>query len=107
MNDRPFKIGAMPVKNQETSIEYKGKIYALASEGQMEYILNQAKEQMLFDAATSKKPLSPDELSAKLNEFADNCGYATLDYVLAKMTPAEREEWKVKYRFAPITRHKH
>lgn len=109
MINRNFKATGFPTKNQELSIEYKGKVYAICSDDQMAYLLMTAKERIMMEDADrvykkEKKTITEDELKAKLTEYAENCGFGTLSFVLAKMTPAEQEEWKMKYRFAPISK---
>jgi hypothetical protein len=59
---------------------------------------------LMVEAAQQEKVLSEAELKAKLEEYTQNCGYSTLDKLLAKMTPDERSAWQDNYRFAPIVR---
>ena len=109
MINRNFKESSSPTKNQELSIEYKGKVYAICSDDQMSYLLMTAKERIMMEDADKvykkeKKSITEEELKAKLYEYVESCGYGTIASVLAKMTPAEQEEWKNKYRFTPITK---
>ena len=107
MNTRNFKQSTPPTKNQEMSIEYKGRIYAICSEEQMNYLLMVEREKIIMEDADKvyrkeKKPIAEAEIVAKLEAFREKCEFNTLAYVLSKMTPQEQEEWKNKYRFAPI-----
>jgi len=104
MNDRKFKSSANPTKNQELAITFNGKTWAICSPEQMDYILIRAKEQLIFNAYEEQQTITEEQLAEKMKEFSENCGFATLDYVLGKMTPAEQEEWKNKYRFTPFTK---
>lgn len=104
MLDRSSKSPTYPVKNQETSITYGGKTYAICSDQQIDYIKLQARDQVMFDAFEKQIEMTEEEINKKVQLVVENCGYATLDYVLGLMTPQEREDWKVRYRFTPITR---
>lgn len=107
MLDRNFKQSATPSKTQMLSIEYKGKMFAICSEEQMAYLLMVEKDRIRFDDADKvyrklKKPMTDEELKQALQKYADGCGYGTLSGVLSMMTPAEKAEWEMKYRFAPV-----
>lgn len=104
MMNRTHAIQQHPVKNQETVIDLRGKSYAICTQGQLDFIKMQARGQIAFDAAERREKLTEGELERRLKEHMDNCGYATLEYVHSLMTPAELEDWKNKYRFAPICR---
>jgi len=109
MMNRAMRETGSPTKNQELSIEYKGRVYAICNDDQMAYVLLVEKERLVMEDndrvyRKEKKNMTDEELKAKLLAFSDTCGYATLAMVLAKMTPAEQEEWKNKYRFTPITK---
>ena len=41
---------------------------------------------------------------AKLDAFQENCGMATAEWILARLTPERRAEWKAKYRFSGVAR---
>jgi len=102
----PRRNMSYPVKNQLMSITYNGKTYGICEQGQLDYVLSVGKEDILSQAAMKKERLSEKELAKRLEEYRDNCGYATLEFVLAKMTPAEREQWAINYRFQPFTRNR-
>ena len=107
MNIRNFKQSAAPTKNQELSIEYKGRVYAICSEEQMNFLLMSEKEKIIMEDADKvyrkeKKPITEAEINTKLEAFREKCEFATLSHILSKMTPQEQEEWKNKYRFSPI-----
>jgi hypothetical protein len=68
----------------------------------LEYIRQTATNQAQFDAYETQKTLTADELKASIEQKVDSSGFATLDYVLNLMTPAERKEWENKYRFTPF-----
>lgn len=109
MNNRNFKEANPASKNEELSIEYKGRVYAICNDEQMAYLLMTAKERIMAEDADKvyrkeKKPITEDELRVKLHEYTDTCGFATVAFVLGKMTPAEQEEWRMKYRFTPVSK---
>jgi hypothetical protein len=93
-----------PCKNQELSISYKGKIYGICSPEQMAYLIMIARDRLMIEASQQGKALTEEELKIKLTEYEANCGHATLESVLGKMTPDEIEQWKASYRFAPVIR---
>lgn len=104
MMDRMQPVPTYPVKNQETAITFRGKTYAICSQEQMTFMLDQARNEIISVANVAKEKLPEEEIGKRLNLFKEGCGFATLDYVLSLMTPAEQQEWKDKYRFCPITR---
>jgi hypothetical protein len=104
MNVKASKPSASPTKNQELSITYGGRSYAICAQGQLDYLIMQAREQILFDAAERREQVTEEFLEKKLEEFKVNCGFATLDWMLNKMNPQEKEIWAANYRFCPVTR---
>ena len=108
MNDRKRSPSELPAKNQQIAITLaSGKTYAIVSEGQMDFIMECAAEKFMADAVNEKRQLTDTELRAKLIEYLEkDSEFATLDYVLSKMSPQERDDWKQKYRFSGIWRSK-
>lgn len=104
MNSRVAKVPTHPTKNQETAIDFKGKTYAVCTDGQMNFLIEMAKDKFRAEAFDKKVKLSEEELEKKLKEYRETCGYATLDWILGQMTPQERTDWQNKYRFTPIMR---
>lgn len=102
MIGRVYKVAQSPVKNQELSISYKGKTYAICEQTQMDYLIQCEKERLMMEAYDYDKKLAPEDLEAKIKVFIENCGYSTLKAVIEKMTPDERKAWEMSYRFAPI-----
>ena len=88
------------------SITYNGKTYAICEQGQLDYMLSLGKEEILSEAAMKKERLNEKEIEKRMEKYKENCGYATLESVLVKMTPAEREQWAINYRFQPFTRNR-
>src|SRR3990172_4837574 len=102
MRERALKTSSYPVKNQSTSITFKGKTYAICSAGQLEYMRLRTKDQIEFEAYEKHEQLTQEELNRRVEEKMGNCGFATLDHVLGLMTPQERKDWKAMYRFTPF-----
>jgi hypothetical protein len=93
----------MPVKGTALKIIYKKREYIICNEGQLNYVREQAKELIRCEAIYNKEDLTLEEFERRLEDhMANKCPYATLDQVLAMMTPAEQLEWKMNYRFTPI-----
>ena len=101
---RPFGLTKFPTSNQETAISYGGKTFAIVSAEQLEYMVDQKRQQTMFENMEQRKTITDEELSKVLEDFKENCGYSTLANVLGKMTAQERKEWEHKYRFTPISR---
>ena len=101
---RSFGPTKFPTSNQETSISHNGKNYAVVSAEQLEYMVDQKRQQTVYDFMEQRKTITDEELNKILEEFKENCGYATLESILKKMTEQERKEWEIKYRFTPISR---
>lgn len=106
MNTKTTPAGDFPVKNQELSIQYGSKVYSICSKEQMAYIVMKSKEIVAAKAYESGEKLTQQEFEARIDAEVKNSGFATLDEVLAMMTPKERQAWQDNYRFAPITRQK-
>lgn len=111
-------------KGFSLSITYKGKTYAICDEQQWQtmrgsmrqkIITEMAREGMREEADKRKAALqsgnppppmeptfSDDEVEIRVTEALEEAGYARQKDVLAKMTPEEREQWKISYRFTPF-----
>jgi hypothetical protein len=94
-----------PIKNEDQSITVRGKTYAIVSNGQYIYIRDRTLEDVYAKAAEKQETLTQEDAKDRLAKRMDECGFATLSIVLAKMTPDERERWKAQYRFCHVTRH--
>ena len=104
MNTRASRVPQSPVKNQEMAITYKGKVYAICEQGQLDYLVQCERERWIMMAYDEDKTMTESELNAKIKIFLENCGYSTLNGLLARMTPEERKNWQDNYRFSPIKR---
>lgn len=104
MQGRSTNIFPYPAKNEDLSITVRGKTYAVVSDAQLRYIREKALETILARAAEKQENLTMEEGRVRAAKYADSCGFATLDLVLAKMTSDERERWKAQYRFSCVTR---
>lgn len=97
----------MPAKGTSLKIIYKKREYIICSDGQLDYVREQAKELIRCEAAYNREDLSPEAFEERLADYmANKCPYATLEQVLGMMTPAEQVEWKMNYRFSPIVSRK-
>lgn len=111
MLSRQTPCASIPVKNLELTIEYKGKMYAICNEQQLDYLVEEERKRLMLATPPKGKYYEyteeqSKEIDQKVGEYKYNCGYGTLSYVLALMTPAEQQEWKDRYRFQGITRRK-
>jgi hypothetical protein len=104
MLDKMSKQFSSPTKNQELSITYGGRAYYICAQAQIDYMLMRERDQILFDASERREQVTDEMINKKIEEFKINCGFATLDWILSKMNPQEKEKWEANYRFAPITR---
>lgn len=105
MQTRFMGIPPSPIKNEDMSITVHGKTYAVVSEKQFKYLRQKALEEIYAEAARRQENPITEEIQAQLEKSMDGCGFSTLDRILAKMTPDERERWKIQYRFSCIKRH--
>ena len=102
---RPFPINKSPLSNQEMSITLGGKTWVICSEGQLEWIKKQAKEQFQVEAYDNnlKEDKHTEYIENRLKEYENQCEYITLTKALSMMTPKERQAWENWYRFTPIS----
>ena len=94
----------IPYKNQEMRVAVGGREYHIVSKGQIAYLLRNERQRLLDEAFDNKATLTEEEIRKKLEEFAEKCGCATLEWVLARLTPERRREWQSKYRFGGVSR---
>jgi hypothetical protein len=113
MNYRSYQSkpsGNLDMAQMQLSIALNGRTYCICDSVQFEQMVNGMME------------IAANELTAAMNHRGENGypkeedikalatrkiedkGYATLNVVLAKMTPQQLKEWKDSYRFTPITR---
>ena len=85
-----------------TTVVFEGKQYCLCSNGQMNYLLRNAREKILAQAMDEEQELSEEEIQAKLREWEKTCPLTTMPKLFERMTPVQREDWKAKYRFSPL-----
>ena len=105
MNTRSIPFSTIPCKNQSMSITLSnGKTYGIVVAGQLSYMLQKERQRILDEAYDTQTTLTEEQIKAKLDVFQENCGFATLDWVLEKLPPNKREEWKNQYRFSGVTR---
>jgi len=110
MRDRLSPPPGTP-NNQEISVTLAdGRTFAVCSQGQYKYLLEQARNliiaQMIDDGiVTDDIDANEAVVAQKLEDWQENKSqFAPLDWILDRMSNAEREEWKMKYRFGGVTR---
>jgi len=106
MLSRPFQPNRFPSKSQELSITLpNGRTYAICSNGQYRTVRDLAKNKILEDAAGNNITLDDVNLEKKLDEWQETkSSFATMSWILSKLTPEQAKEWETKYRFQPIQR---
>jgi hypothetical protein len=102
MLDRPPRPAGQ-IKNADLAITVGDRTYAICGKGQMAFLRGKAREQIIEWAMDNGERVTEDLISSKLAEWEKNSRFATLENVLAMLTPSEREAWKSKYRFAGVT----
>lgn len=70
----------------------------------MNFILAVGAQKIHQQAAEEGKQLTEEEFKKELRNYKENCGYAVLSELLAKVSPEERERWKTNYRFSGVVR---
>jgi len=63
--------------------------------------LNELVARMIEHGSTANEATIQERLEKWCEE---ECKFAPLEWILERMSPADREEWKQKYRFGGITR---
>lgn len=103
MQQRGWQRPPSKLPGQQMSFTVRGKTYAVCSEGQMAFMRQQATERVIAEANDKGEPVQTEEdLKKRLDEWQENCGFATLASVMAKLTPQEQAEWAAKYRFSGV-----
>lgn len=92
-------------KSQAMSITLRdGRTFTICSPGQMGYLREQAISEVMAAASERGEDIrDPEQLAGLLDKWQEKCPYATLDFVLSKLTPQEQKDWAVKYRFQGIS----
>lgn len=113
MNSRPFPQTGFPTKNQEVSITLRdGRTFAICSKGQFRYLLDMARQRIIADAIdkgelTNEAEADNKTIEERLLHWREHQSqYATMDWVLERMSPQERKDWEAKYRFGGVFRRK-
>jgi hypothetical protein len=106
MLSRPFQPNRFPSKNQELSVTLpNGRTYAICSKGQYRTVRDLAKNKILEEAAESNVTLDDVSLEKKLEEWQETkSSFATIGWILSKLTPEQARDWETKYRFQGIQR---
>lgn len=117
MNFRNFQSspsGKLDMKQMQLSVSVGNKVYAICDSVQFEQMVNgeleRASNELIAALAAknpdSKVPVYPteEEVKARARKKVEDKGFATLDAVLAKMTPEQEKQWRDSYRFTPFTR---
>jgi hypothetical protein len=106
MLSRNFSQNRFPSKSQELSVTLpNGRTYAVCSKGQYRTVRDAAKAEVLREA--SEKGVAMDDvlLEKMLDAWQETkSGFATLSWVLSRLTPEQAREWEAKYRFQPVQR---
>lgn len=92
------------VKGMTLTVTLHGKQYVACDKQQMHAIMQMGKQRVALEAAENNETLTPEEEAKRLEAWQENCGFATVEWLLSKMSPQERERWKASYRFSGIHR---
>jgi len=93
-----------PVKSQAIDVTVGKRTYRVCSEGQYDFILMAAREEIIQKAAMEQKSLTDDEINKEIEAYKETCPYATIAILFSKMSPSERQRWQDNYRFSGIYR---
>jgi hypothetical protein len=107
MNIKPFE-SKQQFKTSEfqLSITCNGKPYAICDSAQYKVISSTIKENFISQMNSEGKSIEENEVDKAVAKEIDDAGFATLEMILSRMTPAEVAQWQVSYRFTPFTRRK-
>lgn len=91
------------VSGQTMTTLLQGKEYVICDDGQYAYVKHSNRMRIATEAREAKEKLSEEMLDQRLAQWLSNdCTYITVDKLLDKMTPDERQRWKDSYRFSGI-----
>lgn len=93
-----------PIKSQLTQVGFNGKLYSICTQGQMNYLVAVARNSIINEAAREGRVLTEEDIEKAIEIFKEDCGYAVLTELLAKVSPEERQRWETNYRFAGVSR---
>lgn len=110
---RQIPVKESGIKNQHIVIDCPGgKSYIICAPGQMQFLIEVKTVEIInsLQEEISQGKFTEDSLkqriASEVDKWKETCGYATLDWVMAKMTPAQKETWKAQYRFGGVNRRK-
>lgn len=101
---RPNTVSKNEVKSQVVDVTLKGLNYRLVSPEEMIIKIQEGELSVSLHAAAAKETLTPEEKAKRLDKWIETCGFATVDWILSKLTPEQRTQWEMSYRFSGIWR---
>ena len=106
MLSRNFIQNRFPSKSQELSITLpNGRTYAICSKGQYRTVSDMAKAVLAERAAEKGLALDDVVMERMLDVWQETeSRFATMSWILSKLTPEQAREWEAKYRFQAIQR---
>jgi len=83
-----------------------GKRYRICSSGQMHYVEEDLKGKLLKKSSDEGLELTPEQVAEGVERLKEDCGYATVGWILGRLSPEQQTEWKNQYRFGGTWRKK-
>lgn len=90
-------------KQESLSITWQGKTFGIVNAGQKRLLLDIAKNDVVDDNPDMPMP----QVMQEAEKIVASKGFSTLEDILSQMSPSEREQWKIQYRFGGILRRRH
>jgi hypothetical protein len=102
MRDKMTSPATPPYRTQEMSVDVDGRTFAICSDGQMEALREMMLHKVMANAADCGEAIDEAETRRRVEAEVDASGWATPAMVMARMTPAAREQWAAQYRFGGV-----
>lgn len=107
MRHRVTRPPGAPVRRQVTSVTLgDGRTFGVVPGKQMRMMRQRKLEELAAEAAFNDEPVTEDEMMRRLDAWQKTLSVATLEDVLAQMTPEERRQYETRYRFGGVWRTK-
>lgn len=100
----PHKMHQNEIKGAKVEVRLGNNIYRICSRAEMAAILDVGKAKIIEAATAAGEKLSDEDVAKRVSAWQESCGFATTDWILSRLPPAEQERWKASYRFSGVSR---
>ena len=111
MNTRNFGSEPFDTKNFSLSITHGGKTYAICDTKQFRFLMEMAIHEhggeiasIAAEMVEKGEEFNDHALNAMAAQWVENDKrFSTVKRMLTRMTPEERKQWEISYRFTPFS----